>query len=230
MVAGGCRGSVAECWRLSQRPWVRLPAAPPFFLSLCHFKGFQTVTSQIVCNLTISIGFLTVRESCPSDSPCCDSAHHPFMISTDLLWLSHHILYRSIDIYKAFCQYWLPGIKLRYWCSLLIPQFTFSVCTWRPSRSKCSTIAIYSATWNAQHHYLCFLSAETKYGATHTRHCERFLYTNKQSVSENILKGWAQRRKKEKVFLDKHWLRYGESGHEASGHIAPKSVPRSLNH
>ena len=31
----------------SQRPWVRSPAAPPFFLSLCHFKGLRTVTARL---------------------------------------------------------------------------------------------------------------------------------------------------------------------------------------
>ena len=40
---------------LSQRPWVWLPAAPPFFLSPYCFKGLQTVTAQIVFELTFSI-------------------------------------------------------------------------------------------------------------------------------------------------------------------------------
>ena len=39
---------------LSQRPSVRFPAAPLFFLSLCCFKGLRTVTTQI-----ISIGLRT---------------------------------------------------------------------------------------------------------------------------------------------------------------------------
>ena len=33
---------------LSQRPWVQTPVAPPFFLSLCRFKGLRTVTAPIV--------------------------------------------------------------------------------------------------------------------------------------------------------------------------------------
>ena len=33
---------------LSQRSWVQSPAAPPFFLSLCCFKGLWTVTAPIV--------------------------------------------------------------------------------------------------------------------------------------------------------------------------------------
>ena len=31
----------------SQRPWVWSPAVPPFFLSLCRFKGLRTVTAPI---------------------------------------------------------------------------------------------------------------------------------------------------------------------------------------
>ena len=48
MAVGGCRGSVAESQRLKPEALVRFPVAPPFFLSLCHFKGLQTVTEQIV--------------------------------------------------------------------------------------------------------------------------------------------------------------------------------------
>ena len=39
VVVSGCCGSVAV-GGLSQKPWVRLPAAPPFFLSLCRFKVY----------------------------------------------------------------------------------------------------------------------------------------------------------------------------------------------
>ena len=34
----------------------------------------------------ISIGLRTVGESCPSDSPCCDYVHHPFVIKEDQWW------------------------------------------------------------------------------------------------------------------------------------------------
>ena len=50
---------------LRQRPRVQLQMSPPFFLSLCCFKGLQTVTAQIVFDYTISMG-----ESSPSDSSC----------------------------------------------------------------------------------------------------------------------------------------------------------------
>ena len=44
--------SVVAQWQsvgsLSLRPWVQLPAVPPFFLSLCRFKGLQTVMVQII--------------------------------------------------------------------------------------------------------------------------------------------------------------------------------------
>ena len=33
---------------LGQRPWVHLPAAPPFIRALCRFKGLWTVMAQIV--------------------------------------------------------------------------------------------------------------------------------------------------------------------------------------
>ena len=52
---------------LSERPWVRLPTAPPFLLSVYRFKGFRTVTVQIVFDLMISIrssdhrGVLSIR-------------------------------------------------------------------------------------------------------------------------------------------------------------------------
>ena len=55
----------------------RSPAVPPFFLSLCHFKGLQTVTAPIVFHYTLTIGLWTVGESRPSDSPCCYYAHYP---------------------------------------------------------------------------------------------------------------------------------------------------------
>ena len=61
----------------SQRPWVWSPAVPPFFLSLCRFKGLRTVTVPIVFNQTITIDLWTVGESRPSYSPCCDHTHHP---------------------------------------------------------------------------------------------------------------------------------------------------------
>ena len=52
-----------------QRPWVQLPAAPPFLCVLYHFEGLQTVMAQIVSFIidTITIGLWTIEESRPSD-------------------------------------------------------------------------------------------------------------------------------------------------------------------
>ena len=73
--------SVVPQWQSTggsnQRPWVRSPVAPHFFLCLCRFKGLRTVTAPIVFNYTVTIGLWTLGGSHPSESPCCDYAHNP---------------------------------------------------------------------------------------------------------------------------------------------------------
>ena len=100
MAVGACRSSVAQRWRSSQRPWVRSPATPPFFLSLCRFKGLRTVTTPIVFNWTITIGLRTVGESCPSDSHAVITLtiHYDQQLHTAIIQYTSHHLYVSIDV------------------------------------------------------------------------------------------------------------------------------------
>ena len=48
-----------RCPCLLQLEVSKHPTVPPFFLSLCHFKGLQTVTAHIIFDLMISIGLRT---------------------------------------------------------------------------------------------------------------------------------------------------------------------------
>ena len=97
---------VAELWWLKPEALGSFPAAPPVFLSLCCFKGLWTVTAQIVFNWMISIGLRTVGESRSSDSPCCDYAHHPFMI---------HVCNCSFPV---LCVPYLAAVHTSNCCSL----------------------------------------------------------------------------------------------------------------
>ena len=72
--------SAADCWRLKSEALGSIPSGATF-LSFCRFRGLPTVTAQIIFDFLISIGLRTMGESHPSDSPCCDYVHHPFMIS-----------------------------------------------------------------------------------------------------------------------------------------------------
>ena len=48
MVVGGCRGSVAERWRLKPEALGSIPSGATFLFPLCCFKGLQTVMAQII--------------------------------------------------------------------------------------------------------------------------------------------------------------------------------------
>ena len=61
---------------LSQRPWVRLPAAPLFFHAFCHFKGLQTITTQMCPSNRHDHYRSSDHRGVPSIEllPCCDYA------------------------------------------------------------------------------------------------------------------------------------------------------------
>ena len=63
---------------LNQKPWVRLPVDPPLYQALCHFKGPQMVTDQIVSLITHSNGLRSIDESYPLDSSLLWSAQRLF--------------------------------------------------------------------------------------------------------------------------------------------------------
>ena len=89
---------------LGQRPWVRLPVAPPFFWALCCFKGLWIVMAQIMsfirCHRSsnhrvLSIGLLH----------CCDS-------TWDLSLHQRNLVYAMVVITQRYLIFPLISNKL----------------------------------------------------------------------------------------------------------------------
>ena len=81
---------------LSQRPWVQLPAAPPFFRALCCFKGLWTATAQIVSFIRCNLYWSSDHRGVPSIEllHCCDNTYLSHQLCTQQLTvhliLMHH--------------------------------------------------------------------------------------------------------------------------------------------
>ena len=88
----------------NQRPWVRSPAAPPFFLSLCRFKGLRTVTAPICLSLdddywssdcgripSIGLSMLWLRLPSIMINNCTQQSSHTSSCYTPSQLLSHAV-------------------------------------------------------------------------------------------------------------------------------------------
>ena len=77
VAVGGCRSSMAECWRLKPEAVGLIPDGATFLSFPSLFQRSTDSNSPDCLSFEVTIGLRTVGESRPLDSLCCDYAHYP---------------------------------------------------------------------------------------------------------------------------------------------------------